>query len=37
MKVNADKSRAMVLGGERGLEGEVHMDGIRLEDVSEFK
>ena len=27
----------MVLNGEEGLECEVHVDGIRLEHVSEFK
>ena len=27
----------MLLGGEEGLECEVHVDGIHLEDVSEFK
>ena len=37
LKVNAGKSKAMVLGGEQGLECEVRVDGIRLEYVSEFK
>ena len=37
LKVNAGKSRVMVLNGEEGLECEVHVDGIRLEHVSEFK
>ena len=27
----------MVLNGEEGLEREVHVSGIRLENVSEFK
>ena len=37
LKVNAGKSKVMVLGGEEGLECEVCIDGIRLERVSEFK
>ena len=37
MKVNAGKSKEMVLNGEEGLECEVHVDGIRFEHVSEFK
>ena len=37
LKVNAVKSKLMVLNGEEGLECEVHVDGIRLEHVSEFK
>ena len=37
LKVNRDKSKVMVLGGEEGLECEVCVDGIRLEHVSEFK
>ena len=36
LKINAGKSRVMVLNGEEGLECEVHADGIRLEYVSEF-
>ena len=36
-KVNACKSKVMVLNGEEGLESEVHVDEIRLEYVSEFK
>ena len=36
-KVNAGKSKMMVLNGEEGLECEVHGDGICLEHVSEFK
>ena len=36
LKVNSDKSRVMVLNGE-GLKCGVHVDGIRLEHVSEFK
>ena len=37
LKVNAGKSKVMVLIGEEGLEWEVRVDGIRLEHVSEFK
>ena len=37
MKVNAYKSKVMVLNGEKGLECEVSADGVRLEHVSEFK
>ena len=37
LKVNAGKSKVMVLGGEEGLECEVCVNGIRLEHVSEFK
>ena len=37
MKVNAVKSKVMVLNGEERLECEVHIDGIHLEHVSEFK
>ena len=37
LKVNAGKSKVMVLNREDGLEWEVHVDGIRLEHVSEFK
>ena len=33
LKVNADKSKVMVLNGEKGLECEVHVDEIRLEYV----
>ena len=33
-KVNASKSRVMVLGGEEGLKCEVYVYGIRLEHVS---
>ena len=36
-KINADKSKVMVLGGEEGLECEICVDGARLEQVSEFK
>ena len=36
LKVNAGKSKVMVLGGEEGLEYEVCVDWIRLEHVSEF-
>ena len=37
LKVNAGKSKVMVLNGEEGLEYEVHIDGIHLEHVLEFK
>ena len=36
LKVNADKSKVMVLNGEEGLEYEVHVDGIHLEHVLEI-
>ena len=37
LKINAGKSKVMVMNGEEGLECEVHVDGVRLENVSEFK
>ena len=37
LKVNAGKSRVMILNGEDGLECEVSVDGVRLDCVSEFK
>ena len=37
LKINAGKTVVMTLNGEEGLECEVHVDGIRLEHVSEFK
>ena len=37
LKVNADKSKVMVLDGEEGLKCEVHVDGIHLDHVSNFK
>ena len=37
MKVNAGKSKAMVLNREEGLECGVNVDGKRLEHMSEFK
>ena len=37
LKANADKSKVMVMNEEEGLECEVYVDRIRLEDVSEFK
>ena len=37
LKVNAGKSKVMVLGGEERLGCEVCVDVIRLEHVSEFK
>ena len=36
-KVNAGKSTVMVLNREKGLECEVQVDGIHLEQVLEFK
>ena len=37
LRVIASKSNVMILNGEEGLECEVHVDGIRLVHVSEFK
>ena len=37
LKVSAGKYKLMVLGGEEGLECEVYVDRICLENVSEFK
>ena len=37
MKVSAGKSKVLVLNGMERLEYQVHVDGIRLEHVSEFK
>ena len=37
LKVNAGKSKVILLGGEEGLECEVCVDGLYLEHVSEFK
>ena len=34
LKVSAGKTKVIVLNGEEGLECEIHVDGIRLEDVS---
>ena len=36
LKVNAGKSKVIVLGREEGLECEVCMDGVRLEYALEF-
>ena len=36
-KVNAGRRKVMVLIGEEELECEVHVDGIHLEHISEFK
>ena len=36
LKVNASKSKLMVLNGEEGLECEVHVNCIHLEHVSDF-
>ena len=35
--VNADKSKVIVLNGEEGLKCNIHINGICLEHVSEFK
>ena len=37
LKVNVGKSKVMLLNGDEGLECDVHVDGIRLEHVSEFE
>ena len=37
LKVSTGKSKVMVLNVEEGLEYEVHVDGICLEHVCEFK
>ena len=37
LKVNVNKSKVMVMNGEEGLECEAHVDGMRLEHVTEFK
>ena len=37
LKVNASKSKVMVMNGKEGLEYEVHIDGVHLEHVSKFK
>ena len=37
LKVSVGKSKVMAVNGEKGLECEVYVDGIRLEHVSEFK
>ena len=37
LKVNANKNKVMMLGGEKRLECEVCVDGIHLCHVSEFK
>ena len=34
LKVNADKIKVMMLGGEEGLECEVLVNGMRLETMS---
>ena len=36
-KVNAGKSKVMIMNRKEGLECEVHVDGIHLEHVLEFK
>ena len=37
MKVNAVKSKVMVIDSKEGLECEVHVDVVHLEHVSDFK
>ena len=37
LKINAGNSKMMVLNGKEGLECEVHVDGIHLKHVTEFK
>ena len=37
LKVNVGKGKVMVMNREERLECEVHVDGVRLEHVSEFK
>ena len=37
LKVNAGKSKVMILNREEGLVCEVHVDGFCLEHVTEFK
>ena len=37
LKVSTGNNKVMVLNGEEELECEVHVDGIRLQHVSEFK
>ena len=37
LKVNTGKSKVIVMNGEEGLECEVHVDGVCLEHVSEFR
>ena len=34
LKLNAGKSKVMVINGEEGLECEVHIDEVRLKHVS---
>ena len=37
LKVNAGKSKVMVMNGEEGLDYEVHVDVVRVEHVSKVK
>ena len=37
LKVNKGKRNLMVMNGKEGLDSEVHVDGIHLEQVSEVK
>ena len=36
LKINADKRKVMVLGGEEGLGYEIHEDRAKIEQMSEF-
>ena len=37
LKINVGKSKVIVVNRKEGLECEIHIDGIRLEHVSEFR
>ena len=37
LKINVGKRKEMVINGEEGLDWEVSADGVKLENVSEFK
>ena len=37
LKVKSHKSKVMLIGGEAGLECEICVDGVRIEQVSELK
>ena len=37
LKVNASKNKVMIMNGEEGLKCEAYVNGIYLEQVSEFK
>ena len=34
LKVNANKNKVMVIGGEEGFRCEIHMDGVQFEQVT---